>query len=167
MLLTCLAGHYGLAYIIMTKRIISVVIALVVASSALFAQTPVERVITKYEDSEGSRKFIAQGLKMTLARKMLNATPVAPISPEVDELYVLKMQNVPDDIRLTFVSDLKEALTSYVYYGKYDTKNGKVDIYVLRQGQDEVEELVIYNPGIYSLNSLHGDFTVEELLKIK
>lgn len=150
----------------MTERIITFAIAVIVASTGLFAQTPVEKVIVKYEESEGARSFIAQGLKMTLARKMLNKTPVAPVSSKVEELYVLKMQNVSQSIRLNFISDLNRALKSYEYHGKYDTTNGEVDIYILRSGLDKVEELVIYNPGIFSLNSLYGTFTAEELLEL-
>lgn len=150
----------------MINKFLSFTIAIICATAGLLAQTPVEQVIVKYEDTEGARNFIAQGLKMKLARNLLNNTPVAPISSDVDELYVLKMQNASPNTRLSFVSDLKEALKPYEYYEVQDTKNGEVEIYVLCSGQDKVEELVIYNPGIFSLNSLHGDFTVDELLEI-
>lgn len=145
-------------------------IAIILSASLLVfganAQTPVEKVIIKYEDVSGARNFIAQGLKMTLARKLLKSTPVAPIASEVDELAVLKMENAAQKERLDFVADLDNALKSYEYYGKQLTKNGEVDIYILRRGPDSAEELVIYNSGIFSLNSLHGDFTIEELLEL-
>lgn len=159
------AADKTVAGIYMLKKIIVVLSACLVAFSA-YAQTPVEKVIIKYEDASGARNFIAQGLKMTLARKLLKSTPVAPIASDVDELAVLKMEDAAQKVRLDFVADLDNALKSYEYYGKQQTKNGDVDIYILRCGPDSVEELVIYNSVIFSLNSLHGDFTIEELLKL-
>ena len=153
------------AGICMLKKIAIVLYACLVAFNA-YSQTPVEKVIIKYEDVSGARNFIAQGLRMTLARKLLKSTPVAPIASEVDELAVLKMEGTSQKVRLDFVADLDHALKSYDYYGKQQTKNGEVDIYILRCGPDSAEELVIYNSGIFSLNSLHGDFTIEELLEL-
>lgn len=129
----------------------------------LSAQTPVQKVIIKYEDVTGARNFVAQGLSMTLARKFIKSTPLAPIAQDVDELYILKMQNVAPNIRNAFVRDLKVALRQYKYYGTHPSKNGEVDIYILPLGTSSVKELVIYNPEIYSLNSLHGDFNYTEL----
>lgn len=139
---------------------------LVLASVRLFSQTPVEDLIIRYEDASGARNFMAQGLKMTLARKLLDATPLAPVAPDVERLYVLKMAAVPQSVRLHFVSDLHGALEKYEYYGTHSSKNGEVDIYILRSEPDTVEELVIYNPSIYSLNSLYGHFTMQELLSL-
>ncbi len=140
---------------------------LIFAASRLSAQTPVEKVIIKYGDTQGARNFMAQGLKMTLARKLLNSTPVAPISADVDKLAVLKMEGTSQNVRLHFVSDLNDAFKSYQYYGKFPSKNGDVDVYVHHNGQDSADELVIYNPAIYSLNSLYGQFTMQELLELE
>ena len=57
---------------------------LVMASVGLSAQTPVEKVVLKYEGADGARNFIAQGVSMSLARRFLKSTQVAPIAPDVD-----------------------------------------------------------------------------------
>lgn len=148
-------------------RILLLIIAVMTVSAAILsAQTPVEKVILKYEDASGARNFIAQGLKMTLARNLLKSTQVAPVASDVDQLYVLKMEGTSQAERLRFVSDLNEALKQYDYYGRQPSKNGEVDVYVHYTGPDTIDELVIYNPEIYSLNSLFGHFTAQELLAL-
>lgn len=129
-------------------------------------QTPVEEVIRKYENTKGARNFIASGGKMTVARKLLRATPVAPIASDVDALAVLKMENASENSRTMFEADLQQALNAYVYHGKQSVKKGIVDIYVFMSEQGTVSELVIYNPAIYSLNSLSGNFSAESLLEL-
>lgn len=131
-----------------------------------YAQTPVEKVIMKYEDVSGARNFIAQGLKMTLARKFMKNTPVALIAQDVSELAILKMEDVAQSSRLGFVADLDDALKAYKYYGRRDSKNGEVDIYLLYDGPETIEEMVIYNPVTYSLNSFYGRFTVNQLQQL-
>lgn len=137
-----------------------------VASGALHAQTPVEEVIAKYEGVKGARCFMAEGARMVLARNLLKKTLVAPIAPDVDKLAVLKMEDAPQHTRSMFDSDLDVALKTYDHYGKHDSKNGVVDIYILHGTGDNVEELVIFNPSILSLNSLYGHFTVPQLLEL-
>ncbi len=149
----------------MLRRILFIFL-LMLAGGCLSAQTPVENVIIKYEDVSGARNFVAQGVRMILARKFIQATPVAPIASDVDALYVLKMQDTPHSTRVMFVHDLDDALKAYEYYGRHPSKNGEVDVYVHHTGPDAVDELVIYNPAIYSLNSLYGNFTVQELLAL-
>lgn len=129
-------------------------------------QTPVEELILKYADVQGARDFVAKGGRMAVARSLLKATPLASVAGDVDELAVLKMGNVSPDILDRFAGDLHETLKLYGYYGHQQTKNGLVDIYVLKTSSDTVEELVIYNPESFSLNSLRGTFTVSELLKL-
>lgn len=150
----------------MSRYFLTVLITFLMTVVGLSAQTPVEDVIMKYEDAEGARDFIAKGLKMSLARGLLKSTDVAPVAADVDELYVLKMAGASQSDRLQFVSDLNLALKHYDYYGKQPSKNGEVDVYVHYAGQDSVDELVIYNPAIYSLNSLYGHFTVRELMAL-
>lgn len=128
--------------------------------------TPVENVIKKYADVKGSRDLIASGNQMTLARSLIRRTPLASVASEVDVLEVLKMQNAAEDKILDFEKDLKTALKSYEYYGQTDTKNGKVDIYLTRENKDTIDELVIYNPAIKSLNSLKGHISASQLLNI-
>ena len=131
------------------------------------AATPIEKLIVRYSDVKGARDFIAVGGKMALARSLIRATPMAAIAGEVDELAVLKMGNVPEGERKQFESDLHDALKGYRYHGQEQSKNGLVDVYLLMAGSDEVEELVIYNPEIFSLNSLKGLFSVKSLLSLE
>lgn len=128
--------------------------------------TPVQEVIFKYANSQGARNYIAEGLKLTLARKLIRTTPLAPIASDVDEVAILKMEDVPRNIRARFVRDLDDALESYKSYGTHPSKNGDVDIYILPAAGNRVVELVIYNPEIYSLNSIHGNFTISQLLQL-
>ena len=92
---------------------------------------------------------------------------MAAIAADVDELAVLKMGNVSEGERKQFESDLHDALKGYHYHGQEQSKNGLVDVYLLMAGGDEVEELVIYNPEIFSLNSLKGLFSVKSLLSLE
>ena len=148
------------------KKYIFVLFLSVSGVALMSAQTPVETVISHYEDVKGARNFIATGGKMTIARSLLRKTEVAPIASEVEKLAVLKMQNATPSVRGEFVDELDAALKKYEYYGHQATKNGEVDIYVLLSGSETVSELVIYNPVIYSLNSLYGNFSVQTLLKL-
>ena len=136
-------------------------------SASAYSQTPVVNIIKKYADARGARSFVARDGRMKIARPILKNTPVGPLSDQVEEVSVLKMQNAPDELKSEFENELASALTSYQYHGKHDTRNGIVDVYVLLMPDGMVHEMVIYNPGIYSLNSLCGIFTPESLLKLK
>ncbi len=151
----------------MLKRIVVILAVMLGAAAGLSAQTAVEKVIIKYEDTSGARYFIAQGARMVLARRLLMSTQVAPIAKDVDELYILKMQDASQSARTMFENDLKAALRSYEYYGKQPSRNGEVDVYIHRGPTGTVDELVIFNPAIDSLNSLSGSFTDSELLALK
>ena len=146
-------------------RIILTVSGLIAAAVA-FAQTPVEAVVLKYDNVSGAKSFVAQGLRMDLARRLLATTPVAPIASDVDELAILKMEGTSQGIQKRFVSDLEDALEKYEYYGKFPSKNGPVKVYVHYSSPGKVDELVIFNPEICSLNSLYGNFTTQSLQQI-
>lgn len=151
-------------------RYVSLILMLMLAAAVrLSAQSAVEKVIVKYEDTDGARYFIAQGPKMILARRLLKSTQVAPVAQDVDELYILKMQSASQSAQEKFVRDLSVALKSYEYYGKQPSKNGEVNVYIHRMapGSAQIDELVIYNPAIYSLNSFVGQFTASQLMKLE
>ena len=152
---------------IMFKSLLFMLTLLGMASISLSAQTPVEKLVLKYEDTDGARNFIAQGVGMSLARRFLKSTQVAPIAPDVDQLYILKMGNTSPNIQQMFARDLAVALRSYEYYGKQPSNNGEVNIYIHKTGPDTVDELVIYNPANYLLNSLYGHFTMQELMDLE
>ena len=146
-------------------RIILTVSGLIAAAAA-FAQTPVEAVVLKYDNVSGAKSFVAQGLRMDLARRLLASTPVAPIASDVDELAILKMEGASQGVQKRFVSDLEDALEKYEYYGRFPSKNGPVKVYVHYSSPGKVDELVIFNPEICSLNSLYGNFTTQSLQQI-
>jgi hypothetical protein len=151
-------------------RYVSLILMFMLAAAVrLSAQSAVEKVIVKYEDTDGARYFIAQGPKMILARRLLKSTQVAPVAQDVDELYILKMQSTSRSAQEKFTRDLSVALESYEYYGKQPSTNGEVDVYIHRMapGSSNIDELVIYNPAIYSLNSFVGQFTASQLMKLE
>lgn len=150
----------------MLKRFILIITILAGAASCLYAQTPIEKLVMKYEDVKGARDLVAKGARMDLARPLIRKTSLAPIADNVDELAVLKMQNASQQDKARFLKDLNAALKSYQYYGKHESKNGMVDVYVLPPENGYVRELVVYNPAIYSLNSVYGKFTVKSLVEI-
>ena len=147
----------------MLMKKILILFILIVVAGQLSAQTPVESVVMEYQDASGSRKFIAQGMRMSLARSLLKSTPVGPIANDVDKLYILKMEGTPQSVCHAFVTDLDKALESYEYYGKQPSSNGEVSVYVHYSAQETIDELVIYNPAIYSLNCFYGRFTPQQL----
>ena len=149
----------------MIRYIFTVLCTMMVAVAA-YAQTPVEDVISKYSNVKGSRDFIASGAGMTLARSLIRRTPLACIAPEVEVLEVLKMQNASETDIKHFEEDLKAALKSYEYYGKADAPKGIVDVYIDQSTDGTVGELVIYNPAIYSVNSLRGELSADKLLQV-
>lgn len=149
---------YRLTFILMT---------LLVCTYDIYAQTPVERLISKYEDVQGAKEIDAQGAKMAIARVMIRQTPVAPIASEVDQVYVLKMGGASRQYQSLFLKDLNQTLKSYDYIGKHNSMNGMVDVYILKSGSQTVKELVIYNPELCVLNSLKGSFSLEELQKLE
>lgn len=141
--------------------------SLFICAYAASAQTPVEQLISKYESVPGAKETGAEGAKMAIARVMIRQSPVAPIASDVDEVEILKMQGASRQYQNLFFKDLNEALKSYDYIGKHSSKNGEVDVYILKSGPGTVRELVIYNPAIYSLNSFKGTFSVDALQKLE
>lgn len=130
------------------------------------AQTPVEELILRYGQVSGARDFVAKGVTMTLVRGLLKNYDLAPIASEVDQLYVLRMGGASAQEQDSFMKELNETVKAYEYYGKFDGKEGLVDIYVTRSTPETVTELVIFNPELWALNSLGGNFSVSSLLNL-
>lgn len=148
------------------RYILISVCAFICAVGTVGAQTPVEKLIDKYSSVKGSRDFIASGASMILARSLIRATPLAAIASEVSVLEVLKMQDASPSDLADFKKDLDSALSHYEYYGQTESKNGLVDLYIGGSTGDTINELVIYNPTTYSLNSLKGPLDKATLLSI-
>lgn len=137
-----------------------------VSLAMVHAQTPIEKLIIKYEDVKGSRELVLSGAKIAFARGLIRQTQVGSLADDVDELAVIKMENASDQDKARFRDDLVVTLKSYQYCGKHNGKNGVVDVYISPPHGEIVKELVIYNPAIYTLNSLYGEFTVDDLMKL-
>ena len=60
--------------------------------SFALAQTPVENIVTKYEDVKGSKELVAKGAKMVFARALIKQTPVAPIADDVTDIHPASIQ---------------------------------------------------------------------------
>ncbi|MBR2063068.1 MAG: DUF4252 domain-containing protein [Bacteroidales bacterium] len=147
--------------------LIMLLVAGVFIQEAMAQKTPVEKLIERYSEVKGARDFIASGGKMVIARSLIKKTELASIAPDVDVLEVLKMQNASSSDIVRFEKDLKSALAGYEFYGTEESPNGTVDVYIMKGDGGMVDELVIYNPLIHSLNSLKGSFTIQELLDIR
>lgn len=148
------------------KKIIMILTVFLSGWSMMNAQNPMEELIAKYADVKGARDFVASGSMMGIARGFIRKYPVAPIADDVKELAVLKMERTAEQVRIDFQKELDQVLKSYEYYGKQETKMGIVDVYVLKTSPETVSELVIYNPSIWSLNCLYGEFSVKSLLDL-
>ena len=155
----------------MMKRILLVLVTCLALSATYDAagqvhDTPIADLIRNYKEERGVKKFLADGGKLSIARGFLKRYPVAPLAPDVTELCVLRFQGAPEDIQQAFLNDMREVLKQYQYVGMEDSPQGECEVYVLLASVDEVEEMVVYNPAIFSLTTLHGPFTAESLLKL-
>lgn len=133
-------------------------------SIAAFAGSPAKEFVSRYEGIKGSRMIQVSGAKMALARPVLKKFPIGPMADSVDEVVVLRVDKASDKVKADFLDDMKNSLIKYVYYGKSETQKGLVDVYVHPKSEELVDELVIYNPEIWVLNILSGDFPVSDLL---
>lgn len=131
-----------------------------------WGQTPVQLVVNQYKDVKGAKDFQVSGRMMNIARPFLKHYTIGPLAPSVNEMAMINMEKVRSEVRDDFEDYLKENLKTYVYVGKTDTPEGEVDAYLHFKSSDLVDELVIYNPEIYALYILIGDFHVSELQKI-
>ena len=148
------------------KRIILIFIAVLTASFA-WAGTPAEDVVEMYKDVNGARNLVARGAMIRMARPLMRNYSIAPLAHKVDEISVLRMDKVKSQVKDCFLSEMRKALEAYMYAGQSDTPNGIVDAYVHLSSSDVADELVVYNPEIFTLYSLKGEFTVQELLSIQ
>lgn len=147
------------------KHII-IVILLTLLSVDVFAGTPAEDLICSYDGVKGARNIEVKGSRIKLARPILKKYPIGPMADLVTEVEVLNMGKAAEQDRQRFLEDLSNTLSHYSYYGKSDSPNGLVDVYVHLQTEAVVDELVIFNPDSLVLNILFGDFSVEDLLKL-
>ena len=77
------------------------------------------------------------------------------------------MEKVSEPNKSQFLKELRPVLRQYEYVGKSDSPNGEVDVYLSLESPDLVNEIVIYNPTLMTLNVLAGKFPVQDLQKIQ
>lgn len=147
------------------KRIL-ISFALTLFAAQLWSQTPVQVVVNQYKDVKGAKEFEVSGRMMNIARPFLKLYTIGPLAPSVNEMAMINMEKVRREVKDDFENHLKENLKNYIYVGKTDTPEGEVDAYLHFKSSDLVDELVIYNPEIYALYTLIGDFNVSQLQKI-
>ena len=147
------------------KKIVLFVAFLLVATLG-FATTPAQELMQRHSDIKGGRFLVASGSKMVFVRPALKRYTIGPMSDSVEEVMVLSMKKTPEQARKIFMDDMKNTLKNYRYYGKSDSPDGMADVYVHMKTEDCVDELVVFNPNTFALNSLIGNFPVEKLLSL-
>jgi hypothetical protein len=147
-------------------RKIVLLVAFFLVTTLGFATTPAQDLIKKHSEIKGGRVLAASGSKMVFVRPALKRYTIGPMSDSVVEVMVLSMKKTPAQDREIFNEDMKKTLREYRYYGKSGSPDGLVDVYVHMKTEDCVDELVVFNPHTFTLNSLIGDFPVEKLLSL-
>ena len=132
----------------------------------IWAVTPVQNAVSMYRDVKGAKDYEISGAMMSMARPFLKYYSIGPLAPGVEQMFMLNMEKTDGKVRDDFEKTLSRIFQEYVYVGKTDTPNGVVDAYIHFRTSDLVDELVIYNPAIYSLYSLKGEFSVSDLREI-
>ena len=149
------------------RRFIIIVLAFTAFSVSMTAQTPVESLMSGFDERKGVNVLIAEGGMMTIARGYIRKSPMGPLADSVDEVTILTMKRASDQTKQDFLSKLHKALAGYMYYGKKKGMNDSiVDVYGSEIKNGVVSELVVYNPVNHSLFSMRGSYPVEELQKL-
>ena len=147
-------------------RKILLLIIFILATSSAYASTPAQDLMHRHSEIKGGRVLEASGSKMVFVRPALKRYTIGPMSDCVEAVMVLSMKKTPDKDRKVFMDDMKNILKKYRYYGKSGSPDGPVDVYVHMKNEDCVDELVVFNPYSFTLNSLIGIFPVEKLLSL-
>lgn len=152
-------------YICIMKRYLTIIIAFLAASLALSAQTPIETLMSSYDDAHGVKVYdIKGGPMMALVRSNIRKSPMKPLADDVKEATILMMKKASDQSKTKFLSSLRITLKSYQFYGRKPGVEGNiVEVYGSPVKDGAVAELIIFNPEIYSLFSLRGSYSVAEL----
>lgn len=148
------------------KRVILMMLLTVVCISG-HAQSPVEDLVEKYKKYSGATCVDLSGLELKLARPALLASPLAPVASDVDKLIILHMSATSHKVLDSFEKSLYGTLGAYDRFGVHASANGPVEVYARFSDTDVVCELVIFNPTLYVLNDIHGEFSVKSLKKLK
>ena len=138
-------------------------------SVAALAQTPIEKLITSYDDLHGVKVYDTKGGPlMALIRSNIRKSPMKPLADDVEEATILMMKKASDQSKTKFLSSLRITLKSYQFYGRKPGVEGNiVEVYGSPVKDGAVAELIIFNPEIYSLFSLRGSYSVAELQSLE
>lgn len=147
------------------KKIVLFVVFLLVTTLG-FASTPAQELMQRHSNIKGGRFLEASGSKMVFVRPVLKRYTIGPMSECVEGVMVLNLKKAPASDVNSFMEDMKKTLGYYNYYGKSGSPEGLVDVYVHMKTDDCVDELVVFNPTTFVLNSLIGIFPVEDLLRL-
>ena len=147
------------------RKIVLFIVFLLVTTFG-FATTPAQELMQRHSEIKGGRLLEASGSKMVFVRPALKRYTIGPMSDSVDAVMVLNMKKTPQSDRDVFMDDMKEVLRNYRYYGKSGSPDGLIDVYVHMKTEDCVDELLVFNPHTFVLNSLIGNFPVEKLLSL-
>lgn len=147
------------------KRFVIIMISVLAVSVTALAQTPIEKLITSYDDLHGVKVYDTKGGPlMALIRSNIRKSPMKPLADDVEEATILMMKKASDQSKSKFLSSLRTALKSYQFYGRKPGVEGNlVEVYGSPVKDGAVAELIIFNPEIYSLFSLRGSYSVAEL----
>ena len=149
------------------KRLLAIITASLALPFAALAQTPVESLISSYDDSKGVKVFVAKGATMSIARGYIKKSPLRPLAENVEAVTIMMMKNASGETKTPFLHALRKSLKAYQFYGRKPGMDGRVvEVYGSPIKNGVVAELVIFNPEQYSLFSLRGSYPVEELQEL-
>ena len=145
-------------------RFLTIILAFTAFSFILMAQTPVESLMSEFDDCKGVNVLVAEGGMMTIARGYIRKSPMGPLADSVDEVTILTMKRASEQAKQAFLIQLSNALKSYEYYGRKEGMNDNiVDVYGSQIIDGVVHELIVYNQKNGSLFSMRGTYPVTQL----
>ena len=153
-------------YLCSMKRLTATIL-LILAAYSLYAGTPVEDLMNTTADIKGAQLIEGKGFVMKFARAAIRKTPMKPLAEQVTEVTVCKIDKASPDFINDFVTELRDVLKGYQFYGvKPGEEGAPVEVYGNYPDKNIVREIVVYNPESHTLFSLRGEYTVEQLLSL-
>ena len=111
------------------KRILAIIF-LTLAAISLYAGTPAEELMLSIMDVKGVQVIEGKGFVMKFARAAIRKTPMKPLAEQVTEVTVCKIDRTSQDFINDFVTDLRNVLKSYQFYGvKPGEEGAPVEVY--------------------------------------
>lgn len=128
-----------------------------------------------YRSAVGRLQIMKRLLLLALMASVgLGAYAQSPVEDLVDKykkysgkLIILHLSSASRSVQESFEKSLYSTLGAYNRFGVHSSSHGPVQVYAKFSGSNTVTELVIFNPTLYVLNDIHGDFSVNSLKKLK